>query len=247
MTDRRRVVLTVGRMHDTATPYRGALEAAGLEVLVFSSADVTAHHAEVAAQRLDEVQGVVLAGGGDIDPAALGETEPWHPLVYGVDGNRDAWERAVFDEAWRRGMPVLAICRGAQVMNWALGGTLWADIDDQHEPRATPKHHRQTDYGQARGSLTHPITVSPDSLLGSVLGEERLQVNSIHHQAIRQVGAGLVVTARADDGVIEAVEDPSRPFAVGVQFHPEELWAAHPVFFRLFEAFSAAVDAFSGG
>jgi putative glutamine amidotransferase len=234
-----RVGLTIGRYHDSATPYRQALEAAGLEVVVLPSTEVDGGHREAARHRLSDLDGVVLAGGGDIDPALLGDAP--HPTVYGVDRNRDEWERAVFDEAWSRAMPVFAICRGMQVMNWALGGTLHPDVDACCPPMGAAKSHRQTDLGFPRSARTHEVALVP-SRLRDILGADRIAVNSIHHQAVARVAGGLVVTALADDGVVEGFESASRDFALGVQFHPEELWRDEEAFARLFAAFGQAAE-----
>lgn len=235
-----RIGLTIGPFQDSAIAYRRALEAAGLQVFVMSSADVCAEHPASAARLLDHVDGVLLAGGGDIDPHLIGSADAHHPSVYGVDPNRDVFERAVFEEAWRRGMPLFAICRGMQLMNWALGGTLCPDIDAFHEPRGVPKRHRQTDLGHTRGARTHSISLARPSLLYDIVECDRLSVNSIHHQSLGRVADGLRVSALADDGVIEAVESADRDFVLGVQFHPEEVWADEAVFLRLFERFGQA-------
>lgn len=240
-----RVAITVGQNFDTPKPYRAVLEAVGLDVTVLSSVDVTTQHAAAATRALEGFHGIVMAGGGDIDPDLQGGEAAHHPTVYGVDRNRDDWERAVFDEAWRRDMPVFAICRGMQLMNWALGGTLCADIDDLHAPRGVEKRHRQTDYGYARADATHDIVIAPRTQLHRLLGEARITVNSIHHQAVLVPAPGLVVTARSDDGVIEAFEHPERVFGLGVQFHPEDMWRQNEAFKRLFSGFGEAVSAFA--
>jgi len=211
-------------------------------VRVVCSADVPDDHDRAAAGLLAGARGVLLPGGGDIDPLLIGTPQASHPTVYGVDRNRDLWERAVFEQAWDRGLPLLAVCRGMQVMNWALGGTLYADIDDCCPPLQVAKGHRQTDGGLPRGALTHDIHIDRSSLLYGILGQERVRVNSIHHQSVRDLAPGLVATAWALDGVIEGMEDPRRRFALAVQFHPEELWRDHPLFARLFSRFAEALS-----
>lgn len=240
-----RVAITVGSHVDTSVPYREVLEQLGLEVRVLSSTDVQGDWEQAARLALADVHGIVMAGGADIDPVLLGGGEAHHPEVYGCDSRRDHWERAVFEEACRRDMPIFAICRGMQVMNWAMGGTLWADIDDLHPPRGAAKRHRQTDYGYGRSEPTHPIRIAAGSRFHHIVQENRIGVNHLHHQAVRDVAPGLVATAWADDGVIEAIEHPGHAFVVGVQFHPEEMWRNAPASRRLFEAFGEAAETFA--
>jgi putative glutamine amidotransferase len=153
----------------------------------------------------------------------------------GVHINRllDELEFALLDRALADGMPVLTICRGIQVLNVACGGTLWQDI---HVEGATTKPHDVP----PRDAMVHGLDVEPDSLLGRTMGATHVEVNSLHHQAIRDLGRGLRAVGCSDDGLIEGVEMLDRPFVVGIQCHPEELagkerWAA-----RLFEGLVAA-------
>lgn len=237
-----RVVLPIGLSQDSVAPYREALEAVGLIVRVVSSSDFTVKHESVAGALLDDTHGLLLAGGGDIDPLLIGTSDASHPTVYGVDVNRDRLERALFTVAWRRHLPILAICRGMQVMNWALGGTLYADIDDCFSPQGVAKGHRQTDQGLPRTARTHSITVKRETLLHDILRTDVLVVNSIHHQGVRRIADPLVVNAVASDAIVEGMEAPGRDFALAVQFHPEELWRDEPLFSRLFERFARAVS-----
>lgn len=241
--ERRRVALTVGAVLEKSAPYAAALEDAGLDPEVMSAGSWAGRHPswEAAAQAaLRDKAGLVLAGGGDIDPSLLGR-KAIHPTVADVDASRDRFERALFAEAWRRELPILAICRGMQLMNWCLGGTLVDDIDSEVAPRGLPKHHRQTEYGKERHELGHAIQVVPGSRLAAIMGAGELMVNTIHHQALDCVAAPLQVTATAPDGVVEAVEAPDRRFVLGVQFHPEAMVRHHPRFRALFEAFAAAL------
>ncbi len=157
------------------------------------------------------IDGLVLTGGGDVDPLAYGE-EP-APEVAGVDTNRDAGERALLQAALRADLPVLAICRGCQVLNVDLGGTL-----HQHLPELIGhSEHRTAPY--VFGDIE--VDTEPGSLAARVFGQTPT-VRCSHHQAIREVGRGLVPTARTHDGVVEAVELPGTRFVLGVQWHPEE-------------------------
>ncbi len=161
-----------------------------------------------------ELDGFLLAGGYDCDPAAYGE-EP-HPTLEPMDARRQANDLALAGAARRHGVPMLGICLGLQVMNIAAGGTLIQDIDTQHE---TEIRHASEPEDRAR----HDVIVEQGTRLASVLPAVELNVNSSHHQAIRKVGQGLRVTALAPDGIVEGVEDPRHPFYLGVQWHPEDM------------------------
>jgi putative glutamine amidotransferase len=191
--------------------YVRALEAAGLVPLMLPP--LKPAHAE---RTLDAVSGLVLTGGEDVAPWRYGESP--HPALGSVNEDRDAFELALIGAARARGLPTLAICRGIQILNVALGGTLVQDIPSQC-PSALP--HARKD---ARDARVHEVTVDSDSLLATALDAKRVAVNSAHHQSIARLAQGLRVTARAPDGIIEGAEwDASGWWAVGVQWHPEEL------------------------
>jgi putative glutamine amidotransferase len=195
----------------TNAAYVRALQAAGLVPLVLPPLGVA-----LAERTLDAVSGLVLSGGEDVAPWRYGE--PPHRALETVNEARDAWELALTTAARRRGLPTLAICRGIQVLNVALGGTLVQDITSQC-PSALP--HAQKG---ARGARVHEVHVTAGSRLSEMLDAERLTVNSVHHQSIARVADGLRITARAPDGVIEGAEWSGNDWwAVGVQWHPEEL------------------------
>jgi gamma-glutamyl-gamma-aminobutyrate hydrolase PuuD len=157
------------------------------------------------------LDGLVLTGGGDVDPLAYGEDPA--PEVAGVDPTRDESERALLAAALRLDLPVLAICRGCQVLNIELGGTL-----HQHLPDVVGHlEHRSAPY--VFGDVA--VATVPGSVTAAVFGDEPT-VRCSHHQAIRELGGGLVATASTADGVVEAVELPSARFVLGVQWHPEE-------------------------
>lgn len=180
---------------------------------------------------LDGVDGLCLSGGPDIHPAAYGQAP--HAELGPTEREMDAFEAALVRAADRRGMPILAICRGLQLVNVARGGTL-----HQHLPDVVGNavEHRQSERAE---NPTHAIEVAGDAQLAAILGWRQGEVNSFHHQAVDQLGMGLVATAWSPDGTIEALEAPDRPFLVGVQWHAECLvgWPEHVV---LFEAFIAA-------
>jgi putative glutamine amidotransferase len=183
---------------------------------------------------LSLLDGLILSGGGDVDPRQYG-AEP-SPLVKGVDADRDFAELALMKEALRIGIPILAICRGIQVLNVALGGTLYQDIPTQL-PQSLP-HSPPED--EARDASAHPVRFESRSRIAGILNTTEMQVNSFHHQAVEEIGQDLLITARAPDGIIEAVEHATHPFCVAVQWHPEVPIGNAPGMEHLFAAFVAA-------
>lgn len=164
-------------------------------------------------QYLDSVDGVVLSGGDDLDPSLFGEER--HLMAKAIDPDRQTFEFALLTEIERRATPVLGICLGSQVMNVHRGGSLHQFLPDLD--RDDPIEHRRLDDWGTR----HAVEIEPNSNLAHLLGRTTLACNTSHKQAVKQPGHGLRVTARAPDGVIEGTEDPSFPFYVGVQWHPE--------------------------
>ena len=184
---------------------------------------------------LDRLDGLCLSGGPDLDPAAYGQ-EP-HDRLGPIEPDLDRFELAIASAADQRRLPILAICRGNQALNVARGGTLIQHVPDRVPgDGAAAVPHRQANAGR---EPSHPIELDPRSLLATTLGADRLAVNSFHHQAIERLGRDLVVSARAPDGIIEAVEDPGRDFLIGVQWHAE-LLVERPPERALFEAFVVA-------
>jgi putative glutamine amidotransferase len=208
--------------------YAKAVEAAGgMPVLLppASPAD--------AASLLDRLDGVLLSGGEDVAPDLYGQDV--HHTVTDVMPERDAFEIALSRAVLEEDRPLLAICRGQQVLNVATGGTLVQDIPStltgavDHDPK------------RERWELAHQVRILPGSRLRRILGEDEVAVNSFHHQAVDAVGDGLVASAWAvGDEVVEGIEAPDRRFVVGVQWHPESFWDRQPSFQPLFEAFVAA-------
>lgn len=176
---------------------------------------------------LDAVSALILPGGGDVDPSQYGGGH--HEALYGISAERDRFELALARAALqRRDLPLLCVCRGMQLLNVALGGDLIAHIPDafgetvaHRAPHLKPSQHR--------------VRIDPTSRLAALLGVTELSVQSIHHQAVGRLGAGLRAVAWADDGVVEAVESTEHPFVIAVQWHPEldALSDARPL--RLFE------------
>ncbi len=165
---------------------------------------------EMIVTRLD---GLLFAGGGDLDPLHFNE-EPQYKLNYDHP-LRDQFELALIKAALTQGKPILGICRGIQVLNVALGGTLYQEIHEQVEGALTHQH--------SSGEPMHTIKIKEGYLLARLSGKTELRVNSFHHQAVRRVAPGLIVSAIANDGVIEAIEYPQHHFVLGVQWHPERM------------------------
>jgi putative glutamine amidotransferase len=166
------------------------------------------------------VDGLVLSGGGDVDPALYGL--PRHPATYGDDPAVDEFEIALILEARVQGKPVLAICRGLQILNVALGGTLTQEVTTEggvHAPvRGDPK---------ALNARRHTVRFEPGSILAGVYGSEELSVNTLHHQGLDRLARDLMVEGRTSDGLIEAASWSGQWWALGVQWHPERLDAGH--------------------
>jgi putative glutamine amidotransferase len=189
-------------------------------------------------QALDGISGLMLTGGGDVAPARYGEAA--HATVVEAEPGRDEFEIALVNAARVRQLPIFAICRGAQVLNVACGGTLVQDIPSQiagalAHSLPVPPHEAYT--------LAHDVWVDKDSLLAKLMRErlvdESLAVNSRHHQSVKDVAPGFAASATAPDGVIEAIEDPTARFCLGVQWHPENFFRTGE-FRALFEGFLEA-------
>ena len=210
------------RQHD----YEEAVRRAGGDVRILDYAT------DAPADVVDQVDGILLPGGDDVLPSLYGATA--HATFEAVEPGRDAYELELARRAADADVPLFAICRGIQVLNVARGGTLVQDIPSElpdaiaHEVRDTPH------------TIAHDVWVSDGTLLRRLLRdrteEDTCPVNSRHHQSVQKVGDGLVVSATAPDGVIEAVEDPSKRFCLGVQWHPENFYRTGE-FRSLFEAF----------
>jgi putative glutamine amidotransferase len=186
---------------------------------------------------LAECDGLLLTGGADVDPQEYGDVER-HPTLC-VDPARDAYELVLVRAALVRGRPLLAICRGIQILNVATGGTLFQDLPSQ---RPSTVNHRVK---EPPDQLAHMVTVTPGSRLAALLGTAataEIQVNSRHHQAVNVVAPGFAAVATAPDGLVEGIEHVGSAFCVGVQWHPENFWEAG-TFAWLFEGFVDAARA----
>lgn len=176
---------------------------------------------------LELMDGFILTGGGDIDPSRYSGRR--HETIYGTDSERDALELALARRVIDSELPTLGICRGAQVLNVAEGGTLIEHIPEEHGDAVL---HR----APPREPVPHAIRLSENSRLATIIGTREFQATSWHHQSPRQVGARFEIAARAPDGVIEALEMPGHPWLIAVQWHPELTAASDPLQQRLFDS-----------
>jgi putative glutamine amidotransferase len=215
-----RIALSVAekeKAEGTKSPYFQALLAAGAEaseIEMVSAADAT----RVRAQDYD---GILFAGGEDVDPAFYGEAKQYKNVH--ENRPRDEFELSLLKGALARRAPILGICRGVQMINVGFGGSLYQDLKEDAEPQV---EHRQTNRWFSRQAPTHSVLVTDaESSLGAIV-QGACRVNSLHHQAIKRLGRGLRVTARSEDGFVEAVESAEEyPFLMAVQWHPEEMFS----------------------
>ncbi len=232
------LVYTTGQMealqggkNDPLALYRAALDEYDAEVIVFSP---SCDPADIAARKA-MLDGVLLPGGVDVDPAFYGE-EP-HEKLEEVDLPLDRLQFDLLDHAREHGLPVLGICRGHQVINVFFGGSLYQDIPAQFGPiGGEAVTHRG-------GSKHHDITIEESTLMHALLGVTRIKVNTHHHQAVKKLGEGLRISARSDDGIVEAIEHEGDVFILGVQFHPERMRTEEPRVNALFARFVAEARA----
>lgn len=207
-------------------PYVAALQRAGAQEAVLRPVELSAADA---AEVLEPFAGLLLAGGGDVVPAHYGQER--HERTYGTIPVRDDFELALCAAAIARGMPILAICRGTQVLNVQRGGTLAQHIADDLTGHGKP--------GVEGGQEVHDVDLDPGSRVADAMAVAVAACSCHHHQAIDELGDGLVVTARSPDGVVETIELAGDAWVVGVQWHPEDTAATDPVQQRLFDTFVA--------
>ena len=187
---------------------------------------------------ISRLEGILFSGGGDVHPDVYKSL--MHPQVYGIDSDRDRVEILLLEQVLKSNIPFFGICRGLQLINVGMGGTLYEDLNDQFS--GSLRHNSPEDW--SRDSLAHPVKISPKSRLFDILQQDTFSVNSWHHQGIRRLADGVSSSAVAPDGVIEAIELPDHPFGLAVQWHPEWL-QNHELMQRLFKAFVQAAFQFS--
>jgi putative glutamine amidotransferase len=205
--------------------YEQAIEASGGILLMIASHLETKYLDEV----LNIADGILMPGGTDVDPERYGQKN--EGLTNKIDANRDTIEIALLGRAIERNIPTLAICRGMQILNVKQGGTLYQDVEKE---MSAVVHH--DNHNLPRPTLSHKVSLVEGSLLHSTTGASEIEVNSLHHQGINKLGKDLTVVATSPDGLVEACEIKSHPFLVGVQWHPEELYAT-PAWKNLFDTF----------
>lgn len=232
---RPKIVVTTLRIENKKTDYHlfwdsyieALVEAGGIPVLL-------PPEERLLGQFFPDIDGLLLAGGTDIEPAYFGESV--RPNSTHINPRRDAFETRLARRCLRLNLPILGICRGMQVLNVVSGGTLWSDLRSQY---AESIDHNRRDLPN---TAIHPIRILKESRLNRILGAEILEVNSTHHQAIKKLGKGLVAIAFAPDNVIEGIESTSYRFLIGVQWHPERLFKEHRVHLRLFQSLVKACE-----
>lgn len=193
-------------------------------------------NAEDIAQLVDTYDGFLFPGGQDIDPSLYNEEMNEHCKI--TFPPKDTMETAVFREAYRRDKPIFGVCRGLQLFNVLMGGSLYQDIQTQY-PNASIKHLQETNFIYP----THTIDILPNSFLAEIAGTHSIRVNTMHHQAIKDMGDHIIATAQSKDGLIEAIELTELTFGHAIQWHPEFLWDKRPLEFNLFKAFVQASEA----
>ncbi|TQR21280.1 gamma-glutamyl-gamma-aminobutyrate hydrolase family protein [Psychrobacillus vulpis] len=185
-------------------------------VMEFGGVPIVLPNMEEIESIAETIDGLLLTGGGDIDPTLFGE-EP-HEGLGSITPERDAFEIAVIHRMMQLNKPILGICRGAQILNIAVGGDMYQDIHTQIEDKLL-QHTQQA----PRWHASHYVQVTKGTVLSEIVQVEKMKVNSFHHQALRDIPSDFVVSAVASDGIIEAIESKNHTFVMGVQWHPESL------------------------
>jgi putative glutamine amidotransferase len=223
------------RRHALSDNYSMAIEAAGgIPVML------PAHYRDIEAM-LDRLDGVVITGGGDIDPSLYGQQA--HEKTDGVDAERDAFELAIVQAAITRDLPLLGICRGLQMLNVALGGTLYQDVADlyaganEHRQQALKIHHEEKFQVAMLTPGSHPLR--------AIVGDDQFEINSFHHQGIENLAEPLEAMATTADRLIEAVYHPGKTYCLAVQWHPEMLAPNHEEEAAIFRSLTEAAASYA--
>lgn len=223
------------RTHNLAVDYTQAIERAGGIPVILPL------HVKATDSLIDMLDGIVFSGGGDIEASLFNQEN--HETVGGTDAERDAFEMKMMETAFARDMPILAICRGVQVMNVQQGGDLIQDIPSQTD---TKKEHAQRNQKVGEHDTFDEIEIGDgDNPFARATGVGKLSINSFHHQALGNVASSLEVVAKSDDGIVEAVYAPKQTYAVGTQWHPERLSAKDEQNQSLFNNLIEAAKAFA--
>jgi len=217
-------------IHQLRCEYVRSVESAGALPLILAPGKP-----RDAGELIERLDALILSGGSDVDPALYGE--PPHPKLGRIFRERDDFELALCLAALQRDLPILAICRGHQLLNVACGGTLLQDLPTEWIGG------RAHDLRRELWKRSHEVRILAGSRLHSILGKETIEVNSFHHQALKRIGTGLMVSAlSSEDRVVEAIELTDRRFAIGVQWHPEAVWGRSNSFQPLFDALVRAAQ-----
>jgi putative glutamine amidotransferase len=196
--------------------YLEAIEASGGKLKMIESCD------EIDTL-IDQADGILLPGGNDVNPMLYGEERKSHTQP--PHNERDVFELYLLEKAMGRNIPILGICRGLQVLNVKFGGTLYQDVETEMKGSIRHDWHEENSQLLPRSSLVHPVSLIVDSKIYNLIGKDTIEVNSLHHQGIKDLGKGLKAIGHSTDGLIEAVEMADYPYMVGVQWHPEELYS----------------------
>jgi len=214
---------------DLRSRYRAAVEENGGKVIVLSVLD----DRKTSLEKLSKIDGLLIPGGADVNPQNYGENPDKY--LEEVDMALDSYEFELLKYCKNHKIPILAICRGEQILNVFMGGSLYQDIPTQHKSDKKVTH-RIRKKGETQ-ICNHEINIVEDSLLYKLFKKKRMEVNSFHHQAIKKLGEGLRATAKTDDGIIEAIEGTGDQFIIGFQLHPEKLRVNNSDWNKLFKAF----------
>jgi putative glutamine amidotransferase len=190
---------------------------------------------EILATLLSHVDGLLLPGGIDIHPSNY--QEEVHPALRETDIQLDELELELVSWAMQQDVPTLGICRGLQMMNVALGGTLYQDLTTEYTETTYSENLQHANWDLPVDEIVHSVQIESESFIKEVLGVREVAVNSLHHQAIKAPGKGVCISGRSEDNVVESIEVPGQNFMIAVQCHPEELYMEQPVWSRLFRAF----------
>jgi putative glutamine amidotransferase len=220
------------RIYVNRSYIQSIVKAGGIPLLLPVITDLDSIRAQ-----LSLVDGLILSGGQDVDPAHYNENP--HPLLGEISAERDDFELNLLRIAHEQKKPIFGICRGLQLMNVAFGGTLYQDISQRAEKKSIDHN-----MGMSAISL-HQVDLEPASLLHAIFGKDTIEINSFHHQAVKDLAPGFKVIARAKDGLIEGIVKADSSWTLGVQWHPEVMLESHPEMQKLFEAFVTAANHFN--